>query len=521
MSDLNTILEGQNNIPLQSPTAQNQDIPERFKIQDQDAWRDVRQLHPCDFMKYTYEGSEGYKDGSFLIPFVREQFYEDRRAFSYYIPIFKAIIDAMIDPVFNKLSTIDGKIEDKKINGFIENCDDCETSVKDFIWNATINELLYGVNFIVVDNIKTTTNPATNMPYTEEEVLAGRLYPYCYEKSPSQVYDYKVDDKGKLLSITFFDREEEVKEDKKTISRKYYRYWDSQIWKVFHIDDGKDDNEIEDEQGTHGLGVIPVIKMMNFVRSKSLAEFPQPPLYHLAFLCFALFNKETFVQVLELFQSFSVFYTSGLDVSSVVLGAATFLNCGTDAKFPPGYASPDSSHCAQMVSNCERLVDLIYKVADQAGVVGIKEESSGLAKKWDFRAQESILCNVADAAKNTAKQMVKMFCRYTKQDAIADKFEPDFPHDFDPGRDAERITNGLAIVREMPPESVALAAWEEIIKAFLKGDDKKIKEIMDGLKVEIEEKKAREAAEKEAALMGALEDENMDDEIENNDETPK
>jgi hypothetical protein len=437
------------------PSGERQNIPDRYRIQSDQAHIKVRDLNAYDFCQHTYDGSHGYRDGSYLIPHPREQFYETRRESSYYVNAYAPIINAMVLPVFN--TEIQRSTENEMYSGFIENCDNAGTPLSDIMETAITHARMYGLTFLVMDNV-------TAPPEIVQEAISARAYPYIYERQPQSVECTEVDKYGSLKSITFFERCEKIGKEE----RRLFRCWDKVGWELYYNVVSEDTTKrVVVEDGVHGLGVIPVIPITGFCKSASLAEFPNPPTYDLAMLTFALFNKESQVVTLEQFQAFSLLVTSDYDINSLTVGPTTFLNCGVNAKFAPQYISPNTDNVRVLVEDCERLKEEIYKQAGQKGVIGVKSQESGVSKEWDFRAEEAVLKKTALVAADTEDEIENLFGLYIKQDI---EVEVKYPDKFAPNFLAQRIDNGLKILREMPPEQVASEIWQEIVKAFWDGD---------------------------------------------------
>jgi hypothetical protein len=269
------------------------EIDPRYLIQDITSYDDVRNLNVYDFMQYTYEGTEGYRDGRYLIPFARENFYEDRRKTAAYKNLLKPIVDAMIDPVFE--NEIERKSNNELFDMFCENVDNSGTNMDSFANMVITHAKLDGFTFVIMDNFE-------DVDGTVKEVMDNRLYPYMYEKSPSYLHEIEIDGKGRMISITFLDDVIEIN----NVKTQTYRRWDSNQSTLFYIKkSGKKDLEIVLEERVHGLGTIPVIVVNYFLKNKNLSKLPSPPLYNLAMLEFQLYNKETYAQELEKYQAFS------------------------------------------------------------------------------------------------------------------------------------------------------------------------------------------------------------------------
>ena len=452
-------------------------VPQIGALQDTSKYQDVREINKYEFMRHTYEGDAGYRDCSFLTPGSREMFYEDRRRVSYYVNAFKPIINAMVDECFAKDAT--RETSNEYFAQFIENCDASGTPLAMFMRNAIRNARIYSVNFIVMENFSAKEMQGKE---TAEQAIGGRVFPYIYEKGPQQVKAIVTNKQGAVESITFCD--EMIVIDKKDVQT--YRRWDAQSWQLFYLkkSDGKEVEVIIDE-GTHGLGVIPVIYITDFAKSASLKELPDPEFYDIAFLCFGLFNKESQVCWMEIMQTFAILCTSGMGTNAKAIGPATFLDSGTDSKYPPQYVAPPQDGIRTLIDNCQRLKDEIKDQAKQKGVIGVKNADSGIAKEWDFRAEEAILKQTALACERVEKALAEVFALYVR---AAVSYEVAYPKDYSPIADKNKVDQGLLILKETPPKTLESAIWKSIAGVYFKGQDETLKEIEDALDADLEER---------------------------------
>jgi hypothetical protein len=470
------------------PTGEGQSIPNQWQVESTGAYRDVHQLSVYDFMDHTYNGSHGYRDCSYLIPSIREAFYERRRKMSYYVNIFKPIIDAMINPVFNS------KVErthngDVRCEQFIANCDNAGTALSTFVKNSITTARLNSITFVVVENF-----PSDMISDDESVNIATRTFPYVYEKTPQEVHEWDCNRQGGLTSITFCDRVEEIDKGK---SRHYYRYFDAQNWKEYYIDNpvkGVDNVEVISGEGTHGLGVLPVIPVLNFARSSNLRTLPNPEFYNLAYLCFSLFQKESQVVMGELYQTFSLLYVSNWGKNGLQAGATNFIDCGPDAKFPPGYAAPPQEGLKTVIGNCERLKEEIRNEAQQNGITGLKESQSGLAKQWDFETKAVVLKDTATAAQELEYKIIALVEKYLN---TSFGYVANYPTNFEPNTETIRMADMLNIADKLPGTPLFIEAMKELARVMWKNDPDKVEEIIAKIEADLLQKDAIGAMMKE------------------------
>lgn len=432
------------------------DVPNRLKIESQDAYKNVRLINAFDFVENTYFGSEGYLDCSYLIPHPREVFYETRRSSSYYINVFASVINAMVDAVFQ--NQISRKSSSSDFDDFINNADGLGASLQESIEDAMYQARLNDVAFIVMDNYSSELQPATM-----KEVQQQRIYPYIYLKRMQDVKSIEEDRTGRLTAIDFFDGRQKINEADKPKEVDVYRRWTNQTWETYYKNGN---SKIPIAQGEHGLGVLPVIPITEFSRRKKISQIKWPSNYNLAYLCYALFNKESEIVSMEANQCFSIFYVSGR-LNTTTIGHNNIIEVPTDAKFPPNYTSPNPAMMDGLVKNSDRLAENIYKMARQKGVIALVEQS-GVAKQWDFRGEEGVLKRTALAAKNTEMKIAELFGLYTGKKIT---LTSEYPNEFSPTYQRDLVSRTLEELKEMPPASLQKRLWLRLARQEF-GEDK-------------------------------------------------
>jgi hypothetical protein len=472
------------------PSGESNSIPDQYQVESTTAYRDIMALSVYDFMEHTYNGSHGYRDRSYLIPGLREAFYEKRRKTSYYVNVFKPIIDAMVTPVFT--STIERKDNGSEaILKFVENCDNAGTSLTTTIKNVITTARLCSISFVVVENFD-----AREISDDEKTNIQNRTFPYIYEKTAQEVHEWNCNRQGGLKSITFCDRIEDI-EGKEAIKRHYYREFDVNSWREYYIDNpvkGKENIEVETVSGIHSLGILPVIPVLNFAKTSNLKTMPLPEHYNLAYLCFALFQKESQVVVGEQYQTFSLLAVSNWGRTGMNAGATNFIDCGADAKWAPVYVAPPQEGLRTVVSNCERLKEEIKNEAKQSGVIGIKEAKSGLAKEWDFRAEETVLRDTAQAAMELEIKIIAIVEKYMK---TSFGYSVRYETNYSPNADAIREERLLMIMDKAPSGPLNEACQKEIVRIEWKANPDEAEEIIAEMETNQAEKDAIGAMMKE------------------------
>jgi len=430
-------------------------------VEDQSSAIDVRKMNIYSFMSDAFNGTGGFRDGTYLIPHPREAFYITRGKSAYYKNFFKAIIRAMVDPVFNADINRGEYPEGDMLGGFLENCDNKGTDFHAFVKNQIKTARVLGVAYTVIDNFKNDDMPNTMLAASEQ-----RAYPYVYGKLPQEVKAIELDKFNNIISIMFFDKKTKSA-DGRDVNQ--YRKWDRKQWTLF-VETEKIDKDgnlllIEIASGLHNLGVVPVVAISDFVETTTGNNMADPPLFDLARMNYMLYQCTSQIESMKQAQCHSIFYTVGLNVKDIKSGVFNFLNLPSDTKTVPGFASPDSAHIVNLFRGEEIIREDIYRIAEQNGVIGIKAQTSGISKEWDFRAQESVLKTTATAAARFEKNIVDIFGKYI---GTTIEYNPEYPMQYSPTYEQDRIDQIMIALDKIPPQIITEYLWREYAEIYWK-----------------------------------------------------
>jgi hypothetical protein len=449
-------------------------------VQPIDSWKDVQSIDQYDFVDDTYGGLNGYQDGTYIIPFsAREMFYLTRRKVSYYKNFYRPAIDSMITPVFN--AEITRETDNARMKLFIDNCDNAGMPVQSMVKNSVTIARNLGISFVIVENYK----PEEQVP-TIADAIRDRKIPYIYIKKPQDV-DFsklKVDNFGNIIEIVFYDHEEKLLGE----PRKLFRRWTATYWQLFYSD--KEGKEIVVDEGKITIGKIPVICINDFATNKNISTRPRPPLYDLARMSFVLFNKWSEVRWMELTQCFCIPYAQGLNAKSLAAGTTTLWMLGENAKIPPGFASPDSNIFKNLVESARGDYDDFRAIAQQNGIIGVKDAKSGIAKEWDFRSEEALLKETARVAYSIEMKLAELFSDYIGESFT---YTCNYSQQFSPSYGYDRMQMAFMGIDRMPPKPISDALWEEFSEEYWKGNAEKIQQIKDDFEsAKVDEEKSRQ-----------------------------
>jgi hypothetical protein len=436
-------------------------------------YKSVSARNVYEFMTDTFLGGGGYRDGSYLIPHGREveMFYTMRRDAAFLRNFFAPIIKAMVDPITNTGINREIKINDTPTdillaNVFVDDVDYRCHDIQSFIHDALIYSMIHGVTFVVVDN-----DLDINTKMTVADAIKTRSMPYVYIKTANTVKAHKLDKYGALEEITFYDGE--GKSVNGTGIVKHYTRWTREIAQKIELSGTK---KIIVKTTEHGLGVVPVIPVVTGVLTNPESLLVEPPHYDIAKINHAVFNKDSEIRDQERAQAFSIFYMQS-DGAPVAIGLHSVLSLPLTTSIAPNYASPDPNILSGLVSNCEKLIESLFTIASQRGVIGVKAVRSGVALEWEFTAQDAILKKTAQLAEWLEYEIIRMFQLYTGESF---DYHVKYPDSFKPQSKAEDIgTNDSVLQMGMPPIAELLLKRAAFIAASKGQNEDMVKKALD------------------------------------------
>lgn len=452
--------------------------------------KDLSDVNVYEFMDHAHDGKGGFRDGTYLIPHKREVFYKDRKKLSYYKNFLKPILRAMLEPVFDERvghKTADWEDAEKVVEAsfmsqFVEDCNGAGMHLQEFMKVWVRRARLHGVAFAVMDNF-----PEDQMPEDAATAMRERKFPYLYLRKASQIpygkgKGFELDDFGVLTWIIFSDRND----PKDKTNPKRWRKWTTT--KTVQLKQSTANasgfEELSATRREHKAGVVPVMPLFAVEREDLDVLLVDPPLYDLARLCHALFNKTSEIRSQERSQGFAIFYIQTDNPGAAfTIGDKTILFLPMDTKIPPGFAAPDANILEGLVKNEDRLREDIFRIAEQNGVTGVQSAKSGVAMQWDFFAHESVLKATSTMAVVGTDQVARMFNRYVVNEQVA--IYADYPTGFQPNdKDKELTLYDKYNLMNPPTKGIALSLEKATRLVFSDEDPQRVAEVIEQIKEE-------------------------------------
>jgi hypothetical protein len=416
-------------------------------IADTNTYQSVNKENIYCFMDNAFDGTGGFRSGTYLVPHSREMFYEKRKDLAFYKNFVRPIIDAMVVPVFNR--PVSRKSNNDLFNEFLDNCDGLGTSLQSFAEDTLTLVRLHGVAFVVVENY-----PASEQPADLNTAVEQRVYPYVYTMKASQFVSAQLSRTGAILSITFVHDKIKITTDGKEKEVDAYIRFSQMTTEILYKE--KDEMKVY-ETYEHNLGEVPVFPIYSTKRKNRKNLLIEPPLFDLAKINHAIFNKDSEIREIERSQGFSIFYVQTDSGGNLTVGTNNVILLPKDTNIAPGFASPDSSIQTNLVNYQKELRDDLFRIAEQHGVTGVQAKS-GVAIQWDFYAHESVLKKTSSLALSTEQYIAYLFGLYIQQEIT---YEVTYPTTFQPNDKTEAVKVADTYLQfDLPPSAKSMALVE-------------------------------------------------------------
>ncbi|WP_199153551.1 hypothetical protein [Chromobacterium sp. ASV23] len=419
-----------------------------------------RQKAHWKFLESCYEGGRGwFKDNVFRYVKEGEKEFEARLMRAYRFNHTREVVDLVNKYLFRKEVLRSKEVPDV-LQKFWERATRKGESIDEFMRLVSLRTSTVGRVAVVIDSA------ARGGMVTAAEAKAAGSQIYAYIVQPQHVLDYSYDEFGVLRWVLI---EEHVRDDEDPFGsngeiRAQYRLWTRNSWTLVKTRKGagKQLQPYTAGAGDHDLGVVPVVLVDHSAggekwHARSLID-------DIAYLDRAVANYLSNLDAIIQDQTFSQLampaqgVLPGSDAYKQLVEMGTsriFLYDGTDGA-QPFYLSPDVKQAQLIVEVVNKIISEIYHCVGMAGertkqdnAVGI-DNSSGVAKAYDFERVNALLASKADALEVAETQIAQIVCLWGGEEIDLAHDAISYPDDFD--------TRGLA-------DELDLAAKLQLISA--------------------------------------------------------
>lgn len=462
-----------------------------------------KKLSHWNFLEACYEGGREWFDAN-IFRYIKEgdKDYQDRVKRAYRFNHSKEIVNLVNKYIFKAKVIRNEENAPEPIVKFWKKAtkggDSIEKLTRQFAKEASV----FGRVWIVVDN-----NKIEGIVSKEDEEQMG-VRSFAYSVKPQNVLDMSFDHEGDLNWILIHEtiRDDEDPFESTGVEMSRFRLWTRDSWYLMerlntaspsgYIPSGgvntNQELAIQVDSGYHGLGFVPVFPHDH---NESDEVYFSPSLIDdIAYLDRASANYLSNLDAIIQDQSFSQLampaqgLLPGEDAYSKLVEMGTkriFLYDGEHGG-APSYLSPDPKQAELIVTVISKIVNEIYHTVGMAGertkqdnAVGI-DNSSGVAKAYDFERVNALLTSKAFSIKKTEVRILKTVMLWNgvnMEEAEIEKLLT-YPDTFD----IRGIADEFDIAEKLTLVCAPMGMKKEQMKALV---DKLFPQIKDDLKQEL------------------------------------
>lgn len=449
-------------------------------------------LSHWEFLEASYAGGrDWFKANIFRYLKEGDQEYKDRVERAYRFNHTREVVD-LVDKYLFKIDVArDEVMAPESVKRFWKNATLSGLSVRELTRRISNRNSTFGRVWIVVDRMG-GADAEENVSVAEDR--GRRTYAYIVE--PEHALDYSYDDYGDLNWILLHeqgrDDADPLASTGKLIDR--YRLWTRDDWTLFTVK--KVGNKVQIETSgphLHKLGMVPVFPSDCVIsddpyKAASLiddvAYLDRAVTNYLSNLD-AIIQDQTFSQLAMPAQAMPDVDVNGDDLDGRPSRSAEkrLQEMGTKRIFTydaeggtPMYLSPDVKQAELILKAINKIINEIYHTVGLAGErtkednsQGI-DNSSGVAKAYDFERVNALLASKADSLELTENRMAKLVAAWNGEDYDVDLVS--YPDNFDVRGlyDEFEIAARLSLIEA--PDGVRRLQMESVVdKLFPQLDD--------------------------------------------------
>lgn len=335
--------------------------------------------------------------------------------------------------------------------------EDAPNEIKDFWKNATLNDLsidqfmefvstqssVAGRPWIVIDN----NQKSENLSVAEQAETKARCYAYVVK--PEDVLDMSFDEFGSLnwILIREMFRDDADPIESTGAVEERFRLWtrnEAILYRV-EVDNRKRVTVIEvaDQRIQHALGLVPVLPADHIIGDYT---YSSPSLIDdVAYLDRATANYASNLDAIIQDQTFSQLAMPAQGVSAgddkhdklIEMGTKRIFTYDGESGARPEYLSPDPKQASIILQVIQRIISEIYHTIGMAGertkqdnAAGI-DNSSGVAKAYDFERVNSLLKSKASSLENVENKIVDVVMAWNSKPGSVKEPLVKYPETFD------------------------------------------------------------------------------------------
>lgn len=450
---------------------------------DQDALkRFIDRRHPdyaerlahWNFLESTYSGGrDWFHEHIFQYIKEGEKEFNDRIKRAYRFNHTREVVDLLQKYIFKAPAIRNFEDATDEVETFWENATLGGLDISQFMRLLSTETSKYGRIWVFTD-----TNKTSEVALSVHDAKKAGVRVYTYMVRPQNVLDMGFDDLGNLTWILVY---ETVRDDADPITSSgkvegRYRLWTADSWFVFkQVEAGSRGKVVViADEGTHDFGSVPAFAVDHVIGEN---RYSAPGLIEdIAYLDRASANYLSNLDAIIQDQTFSQLAMPAQNLMPGEEGHDKLLEMGTKRIFiydgeggvPPAYISPDVKQAQIIVTVINKIISEIYHTVGMAGertkednAVGI-DNSSGVAKAYDFERVNSLLAAKADSLENAENRLVEAVCRWNNA-ALPKEELVKYPDTFDVRSLYDEFTIAENLSTVSAPDEVRREQMKQII----------------------------------------------------------
>ncbi|HCJ5492555.1 TPA: phage portal protein [Escherichia coli] len=444
------------------------------------------------FLEATYDGGrEWFNENIFRYIKEGDSEFKDRVNRAYRFNHTREVVDLINKYLFKQNIVRNDEDAPESVKKFWQRSTRNGMGISDFSRQISKKTSIYGRVAIVVDR---TTAEGEIVSKADEK--AANLQTYAYIVPPEQVLDYSYDEQGALNWILLL---EQVRDDADPLTSSgkvgvRYRLWTKTYWLLIEEKGkGKSKTWQITDSGTHDLGEVPVV-LADHIVSDDLYVSPAM-IDDIAYLDRAVANYLSNIDAIIQDQTFSQLAmpaqgvepgTDSYDKMKEMGTKRIFLYDGGDSANKPFYLSPDVKQAQVIITTIKTIINEIYHTVGLAGertkqdnALGI-DNSSGVAKAYDFERVNALLAAKADSLEMTENKIVRLVCLWNGENMPDEEKElVTYPNNFDTRGLYDEFDLAARLMLVDAPDSVRREQMQSVL-------DKLFPQLSQAKRVEIE-----------------------------------
>lgn len=444
------------------------------------------------FLEATYDGGrEWFNENIFRYIKEGDSEFKDRVNRAYRFNHTREVVDLINKYLFKQNIVRNDEDAPESVKKFWQRSTRNGMGISDFSRQISKKTSIYGRVAIVVDR---TTAEGEIVSKADEK--AANLQTYAYIVPPEQVLDYSYDEQGALNWILLL---EQVRDDADPLASSgkvgvRYRLWTKTYWLLIEEKGkGKSKTWQITDSGTHDLGEVPVV-LADHIVSDDLYVSPAM-IDDIAYLDRAVANYLSNIDAIIQDQTFSQLAmpaqgvepgTDSYDKMKEMGTKRIFLYDGGDSANKPFYLSPDVKQAQVIITTIKTIINEIYHTVGLAGertkqdnALGI-DNSSGVAKAYDFERVNALLAAKADSLEMTENKIVRLVCLWNGENMPDEERElVTYPNNFDTRGLYDEFDLAARLMLVDAPDSVRREQMQSVL-------DKLFPQLPQAKRVEIE-----------------------------------